>query len=122
MRRRLVAIAAIAAVAMPSIAIAEPSEAAKLNAYGFAVRCFAANGASVGDKRYNPNGKNDAVLREKAYSAYHTAQVMGGQLGYTKERIAEDLMKAANVESSLMLRDDGYFQRMRADCSKLGML
>lgn len=118
---RLVVLFAVAcSLAMP--AAAEPNNAAKLNAYNFAVRCFAANGLSVGDKRYNPGGRNDAALREKAYRAYNTAQVMGGQLGYAKERIENDMRNAGNVESALMLRDDAYFQRTRADCGKLGML
>jgi len=106
----------------PVAASAQVSQPAALNAYNYALRCFAANTVTVSDARYNPNRQNDASLRQAAQRAYNAAQVMGGRLGYSGDRIAADITRSGNVEGDRMLRDDAYFQRTRADCIRLGML
>lgn len=103
-------------------ASAQTSQPAALNAYNYALRCFAANTVTVSDARYNPNRQNDASLRQAARRAFDAAQVMGGRLGYSRDRIAADITRSGNVEGGQMLRDDAYFQRTRADCIRLGML
>lgn len=103
-------------------AAAEASETAKLKAYKFSLRCFTVNTVSTGDKRYNPNGQNDAQIKDAAYRSYNAAKTMGQQLGYSAARIESDVTQSGNVDGALMLRDDAYFQRARAECSKLGML
>lgn len=115
-------LAVATSVVVPAQVAAQDGMDAARNAYSYALRCFAANSVATSDKRYNPNGRNDAALKQGAYRAYNAAQVMGSRLGYSKSRIADDLTKSGNVEGTLMLRDDGYFQRARADCQKLGML
>lgn len=91
-------------------------------AYSYALRCFTANTVAVGDPRYNPNHQNDVALREAARRAYNAAQAMSVRLGYSSDRVAADITRNGYVEGDKMLRDDGYFQRTRADCIRLGML
>lgn len=124
MRSALAAAAILASLPFVASAQSTPRTSRDPNrvAYDFAVRCFTANTVSAGDGRYNPNGRNDASIRAAARRAFDAAQTMGQRLGYPATRVEDDITRSGYVEGGQMMRDDAYFQRTRAECSRLGML
>lgn len=116
--------AVLAAVPVVTLAQSTPSTSRDPNrvAYEFAVRCYTVNTVSAGDRRYNPNGQNDASIRAAARRAFDAAKTMGQRLGDPVTRLEDDITRSGYVDGGHMLRDDAYFQRARANCSRLGML
>lgn len=124
MRSALAAAAILASLPFAALAQSTPSTSRDPNrvAYEFAVRCYTVNTVSAGDRRYNPNGQNDASIQAAARRAFDAAQMMGQRLGDPVTRLEDDITRSGYVDGGQMLRDDAYFQRARANCSRLGML
>lgn len=117
------ALAMTAALAAPAGASAQADKAqAQRQAYGYAMRCFIANGVVVSDMR----SKNQPTLADtqeaKARRSFDMAVKLGGTLGYSGSRINQDLGLAQADELPKLVTDFGYFQKTAATCKTLGLM
>jgi len=106
--------------ASPSLAQSVQPDYGK--AYGYALRCFVADGVAAPKPEDDPDGVTTKSVREYAHKAFDTAYFMGGKLGYSKDRVSADLDHAQNVELRLMVQNPNYFAQTRSDCVKLGLM
>jgi hypothetical protein len=121
MSRAIVLMLATVAL-IPAAHSAAPAQPSYTKAYGFALRCFVADGVAIPKAADDPDGTVTKVMRERARKAFDTVYFMGGKLGYSDRKIAGDLDHAQGMEMRLMVQNPDYFAQTKTDCIKLGLM
>lgn len=109
---RLGLITAAACALLPVAAHAELSEAAKLNGYKYAIRCFAASAFA----------KERGMASDNGAKAFGMAYDLGKALGYSNAYLASDVKARSKVEMQTMHDDAAYLDKAIGDCTKLKLL
>jgi len=92
------------------------------NLYMFGIKCYVANAASMTDQRYNRAGENSATFRAMGKKSYDIIWQLGPQIGKSDDLINEDIDSYQKLLSETYLRDDAFFQRVRYECGRIGLM
>ncbi len=101
---------------------ADNTATAKQQAYGYAMRCFIANGMVLGE--HQDAGKTEAANATDAHArrSFDHAVRLGGELGYSGNRIDQDFGLAQARELPKLVQDAAYFKKTTAICKALGLM
>lgn len=94
----------------------------KKNIYMFGIKCYVANGVSATDRRYNADRSRSAAFRAMAEKSYAIIWKMGPVIGKSNALINEDIESYQTMLRDAFLRDDPFFQRVRSECSRIGLM
>jgi hypothetical protein len=120
--RRILATWCLLAAAISSPVSAQSGGNAKVQAYGIAIKCFVANGFARSNRLDANDTANAAVFDKKAKKAFDKAVNLGGQLGYSNERINGDFAAYGESELQKLFREPGYFREMTRTCKAYGLM
>jgi hypothetical protein len=92
------------------------------NLYLFGIKCYVANAVSITDQRYNRAGANSDTFRAMARKSYDIIWQLGPLIGKSEDLINEDIDSYQKLLSETYLRDDAFFQRVRYECGRIGLM
>lgn len=110
MRWKLAVVAGV--TLLSSAASAELSESAKLNAYVYAVRCFAVA----------PFAKERGIRSDNGAKAFKAAYDLGTSLGYSDAYLSSDVKARSGTEMKMMNGNQAYLTKAISDCTKLKLI
>jgi hypothetical protein len=90
-------------------------------AYGFAMKCFVANGVARGNNRDVGNNAQADAYEQRARESYDVASKLGSALGYEHNRVAQDFGMAQTEELPKLVKDREYLKQTTATCEAAGL-
>lgn len=103
-----------------------PAEAQSTNAnrtaYEAGLKCFVANGHADGLQRRAGNVASADRYQASARTSFDAVLRLGAMLGYTNQRINEDLGIVQTRELPPLVNDPAYFRQTVNMCRSLGLM
>lgn len=99
-----------------------PTQRANKMAYDAAMKCFVANGHASGLQNEAGHPKQAERYTAGARTSFDAAQRLGKSLGYSSQRISDDIQTAQTRELLVMMRNDTYFREAVATCRALKLM
>lgn len=106
----------LASLTFTGSAVAAPQPPANREPYELAIRCFLANRLAARSRQKQGDQAGAAAYDAKGKTAFGVAGIMGEVLGYSTERVNQDMQRMMEPEMARMMNEPGYFKSVAAAC------